>query len=79
MPGVLDIMTHENVGDQADPPPPHGPGGETTTMQTPQIWHAGQIIGVVTADTYEAAREAARKVRVSMTRKRPPPRSAAPA
>ena len=24
--GVLDILTHENVGDQADPPAPHGPG-----------------------------------------------------
>ncbi len=71
VPGVLDIMTHENVGDQADPPPPHGPGGETTTMQTPQIWHAGQIIGVVTADTYEAAREAARKVRVQYDEEAP--------
>ena len=64
VPGLLDILTYENVGTEADPPPPHGPGGETTTMQTSQIWHDGQIIGVVLADTYEAAREAAHKVRV---------------
>ncbi len=62
--GVLDILTWENVGVEADPPPPHGAGGETTTMQTSQVWHAGQIIGVVVAENYEAAREAARKVEV---------------
>ncbi len=71
VPGVLDILTHENVGGQADPPAPHGAGGETTTMQTTQIWHAGQIIAVVTADTYEAAREAARKVRVDYEEEAP--------
>ncbi len=65
VPGVLDILTHENVGGEADPPPPHGPGKETTTMQDDRIWHDGQIIGVVVADSYEAAREAAYKVRVS--------------
>ena len=71
VPGVLDILTYENVGHQADPPPPHGPGGETTTMQTPQIWHDGQIIAVVTADTYEAAREAAQKVGVDYEEETP--------
>ena len=62
--GVLDILTHENVGGEADPPQPHGPGGETTTMQDDRVWHAGQIIGVVVAESYEAAREAAHAVRV---------------
>ncbi len=62
--GVLDILTHENVGGEADPPPPHGSGGETTTMQDARVWHAGQIIGVVVAETYEAAREAAHAITV---------------
>ena len=62
--GVLDILTHENVGGEADPPQPHGAGGETTTMQDARIWHGGQIIGVVVAETYEAAREAAQAVQV---------------
>ncbi len=69
--GVLDILTYENVGSEAEPPPPHGPGGETTTMQTNQIWHDGQIIGVVVAETYEAAREAAYAVRVEYDEQAP--------
>ena len=69
--GVLDILTHENVGSEADPQPPHGPGGETTTMQTSRIWHDGQIIAVVLAETYEAAREAAYLVRVEYAQETP--------
>ncbi len=69
--GVLDILTYENVGDQADPPAPHGPGGETTTMQDNHIWHDGQIIAVVVADSYEAAREAAYKVGVDYAEEAP--------
>ncbi len=48
-------------------------GGETTTtMETDRIWHDGQIIAVVVADTFEAAREAAFNVRVSATRRSRP-------
>jgi xanthine dehydrogenase YagR molybdenum-binding subunit len=63
--GVLDILTHENVGTQAKPMP--GPDGKpsTTSLESDRIWHAGQIIAIVVADTYEAAREAAHKVEVS--------------
>ena len=61
--GVLDILTHENVGSLVKTPSaPGGKGKATTTLESDQIWHAGQIIAVVVADTYEAAREAARKV-----------------
>ena len=64
VPGLLDILTHANVGQEASTPPsPGGKGQTTTTLETDQIWHDGQIIAVV-ADTYEAAREAAHKVRV---------------
>jgi xanthine dehydrogenase YagR molybdenum-binding subunit len=63
--GVLDILTHENVGNQAKPMP--GPDGKpsTTSLESDRIWHAGQIIAIVVADTYEAAREAAHKVQVN--------------
>ena len=71
VPGVLDILTYENVGDQADPPAPHGPGRETTTMQDNRVWHDGQIIAVVVADTYEAAREAAYKVHADYVEEAP--------
>jgi xanthine dehydrogenase YagR molybdenum-binding subunit len=61
-PGVLDILTHDNVGGLVKPPP--GPDGQpsTTTLESDRIWHDGQIIAVVVAETFEAAREAAHKV-----------------
>lgn len=64
VPGVLDILTHENL-DWAVNSPTHlfgDPG--TSTLETDQIWHDGQIIAVVTAESFEAAREAGAKVKV---------------
>src|SRR6201996_8291285 len=63
VPGVLDILDHDNVGGQAKTPAPFGGSddGVTTTLETDQVWHDGQIIAVVVAETYEAARGAARK------------------
>jgi xanthine dehydrogenase YagR molybdenum-binding subunit len=64
--GVLDILTHQNVGTQAkSPDAPGGKGGTTTTLETDRIWHDGQIIAVVVAETFEAAREAAHRVGVA--------------
>ena len=62
--GVLDILNHDNVG--ADAKPAMGPDQKatTTTLETDQVWHAGQIVAVVVAETYETAREAALKVKV---------------
>lgn len=61
-PGVIDILTHDNVGQEVKPP--MGPDGKptTTTLESDQIWHDGQIVAVVLADSYEAAREGAYKV-----------------
>jgi len=63
VPGVLDILTHENVGDALKSSPP-GPDGKesTTTLESDRIWHDGQIIAVVVAESFEAARDAARRV-----------------
>ncbi len=65
VPGVLDILTHENVGGEAYSAT--GPDGHpsTTTLENDRIWHDGQIIALVIAETYEAAREAANKVQVA--------------
>ncbi|MBP0491492.1 xanthine dehydrogenase family protein molybdopterin-binding subunit [Pararoseomonas indoligenes] len=61
--GVLDILTHENVGGEAEKPKPMAGGDTTETMESDRIWHDGQIIAVVVAESFEAAREAAHKVR----------------
>jgi xanthine dehydrogenase YagR molybdenum-binding subunit len=62
VPGVVDILTHDNVGALAQPPAQMDGGPTTTTLETARVWHDGQIIAVVVADSFEAAREAAHKV-----------------
>src|SRR4051812_10558583 len=66
VPGVLDILTFQNTkGAFKTQPNPGGvSGGATTTLESAKIWHDGQIIAVVVADTYEIAREAAHRVQV---------------
>jgi len=64
--GLLDILTHLNVGTEAkSPDAPGGKGETTTTLETDRIWHDGQIIAVVVAETFEAAREAAHRIGVA--------------
>ena len=72
-PGVLDILTFQNVGGEAEAlPPPGGKGGKNTeSLQSDRVWHAGQIIGLVLAETLEAAREAAEKVRIDYAEETP--------
>lgn len=69
--GVLDILTYENVSKDAKPPKPLDGGKTTTTLESSKIWHDGQIIGVVVAETLEAAREGAQAVGVTYRAARP--------
>ena len=66
VPGVLDIFTHENTGDLKEVKFGSSGGGATTSIQDlgPKIQHDGQIVAMVVADTFEAAREAAYKVKI---------------
>jgi xanthine dehydrogenase YagR molybdenum-binding subunit len=64
VPGVIDIMTHENVDGGFDKPMGPDGGPTTTTLEDNQVWHDGQIVGIVVAESYEAAREAANKSKV---------------
>jgi xanthine dehydrogenase YagR molybdenum-binding subunit len=73
IPGVLDIFTHENTGDLKEIKYAPGGGGPTTSMQGfgPDIHHDGQIVAMVVADTFEAAREAAYVMNIAYAAERP--------
>jgi xanthine dehydrogenase YagR molybdenum-binding subunit len=63
VPGVLDILTMENTGELHEVKF----GSASTSIQNfgPDIAHDGQIIAMVVADTFEAAREAAYLVKAT--------------
>ena len=63
--GVIDIVTHENVGTGFKSAKGPDGGPTTTTLESDRIWHDGQFIGLVLAESLEAAREAANKVKIS--------------
>jgi xanthine dehydrogenase YagR molybdenum-binding subunit len=68
--GVVDIVTHENAEKLKEAKLFSNGGYAATTIQplkSPDIAQAGQIVAVVLAETFEAAREAAHRVKVSYT------------
>jgi xanthine dehydrogenase YagR molybdenum-binding subunit len=67
VPGVLDVFTHENTGDLKKLSYGSSGGGASTSIQDfgPKIQHDGQIVAMVVADTFEAAREAAYRLNIS--------------
>ncbi len=71
VPGVLDILTHENTGDLKQLK--FQQAGSATSMQSlgPDIVHDGQIIALVLADTLEAAQEGAYRVKASYAAETP--------
>jgi xanthine dehydrogenase YagR molybdenum-binding subunit len=73
VPGVLDILTQENTSELKELKFGAGGGGASTSIQKlgPEIAHDGQIIAMVVADTFEAAREAAYKVKASYAAETP--------
>jgi xanthine dehydrogenase YagR molybdenum-binding subunit len=68
--GVLDILTYENTTELQDV---KFADGAATSIQKlgPEIFHAGQIIAMVVADSYEAGREAAYMVKATYAAERP--------
>jgi xanthine dehydrogenase YagR molybdenum-binding subunit len=71
--GVLDILTQDNTSELKNIGFGAGRSAVSTSIQQlgPEIAHAGQIVAVVIADTFEAAREAASKVGVTYTAEPP--------
>jgi xanthine dehydrogenase YagR molybdenum-binding subunit len=71
VPGVLDILTHETTGELKNLK--FQQAGSATSIQAlgPDIFHDGQTIAMVVADTLEAAQEAAFKVEASYAAEQP--------
>ncbi len=68
IPGVLEILTHENIGQIGDAGFFAQGGAMSTTLlplQSRHIAHDGEIIAIVLAETFELAREAAYRVEVT--------------
>jgi xanthine dehydrogenase YagR molybdenum-binding subunit len=66
--GVIDIVTHQNAEQLRDSTLFSNGGYSGTTIEplkSADIAHDGQILAVVIAETFEAAREAAHRVKVS--------------
>ncbi|MGH8256337.1 MAG: xanthine dehydrogenase family protein molybdopterin-binding subunit [Steroidobacteraceae bacterium] len=68
VPGVLEILTYRNVGERIQPgniAQQHGyMGSSIAPLQSERIWYYGQIVAVVVAESFEAAREAAHRLEV---------------
>jgi xanthine dehydrogenase YagR molybdenum-binding subunit len=73
VPGVLDIFTHENTGDLKQLKYGAGGGGASSSIQDlgPKIQHDGQIVAMVVANTFETAREAAYRIKISYASEQP--------
>src|SRR5438067_2625290 len=75
VPGVLDILTHANIGDAVKPTKLFSDGGYVGSTIMPlgsdRIWHGGQIVAVVLAESFEAAREAAHRLEVTYAAEEP--------
>ncbi len=73
--GVIDILTHENMADAIKQVPFASDGGPAASsvvpLASPKIVHDGQIVAMVLADRFEAAREAAYKLVVAYDEERP--------
>jgi xanthine dehydrogenase YagR molybdenum-binding subunit len=68
--GLIDIVTHENAEKLKEAKLFSDGGYASTTiqpLQSAEIAHAGQIVAIVLAQTFEAARQAAQAVKVNYT------------
>ncbi|HEU0217184.1 MAG TPA: xanthine dehydrogenase family protein molybdopterin-binding subunit [Stellaceae bacterium] len=69
VPGVIDILTHQNASDAIKQTKLFSDGGYVGSTIMPlgsdRVFYGGQIVAVVLAETFEAAREAAHRLKIS--------------
>ncbi|CAA9362538.1 MAG: hypothetical protein AVDCRST_MAG90-3117, partial [uncultured Microvirga sp.] len=75
LPGVLEIMTWKNTAGEFATIKTFGEGGLASTsimpLQSADVRHDGEIIAVVLAESYEIARDASNRLKVSYLERRP--------
>ena len=75
LPGVLDILTWQNAAGQFAALKILSAGGLASTtmmpLQSPDVRHDGEIIAVIVAESYETARDASHRLKVSYSRRQP--------
>lgn len=71
VPGVIGILSQENAQDLKPLPFGNAVATSITPLKDPKIWHDGQIVALVVAETYEAAREAASLVKADYAEETP--------
>src|SRR5665213_2214919 len=75
VPGVLDILTHQNIGDAVKKTKLFSDGGYVGSTIMPlgsdQIFHGGQIVAVVLGESFEAARDAAQRLNIAYAAEQP--------
>jgi xanthine dehydrogenase YagR molybdenum-binding subunit len=73
--GVLDVMTYENMAGRIKPGKLFSDHGYMATTIQPlasdRIEHAGEIVAVILADTYEAARDGAHRLKIAYAEEKP--------
>ncbi len=73
--GVLEIFSHKNMADAIKQVPFKGEGGPASTsivpLSSPKVWHDGQIVAMVVADRFEAAQEAAYRLKIGYDEDKP--------
>ena len=75
VPGVLEVLTFRNVGDRIKPGETFSEQGYMGTSIAPlasdRIQHDGQIVALVVADSFEAARDGAQRLAIAYAEERP--------
>jgi xanthine dehydrogenase YagR molybdenum-binding subunit len=61
-PGVLLVLSHGDMGDIKPPDFKRGAASCVGPLHEKRIWHDGQIVALVVAESFQTAEEAARKV-----------------
>ena len=73
--GLIEIFSHENMSDAVKQMPFNENGGPAQStivpLSSPKIWHDGQIVALVVADRFEAARDAADRLKITYDEETP--------